>query len=175
MLERKIGNRVIRLVRGDITDMEVEAFVYDLTADCKLGSGYGGAISSRGGKTVQDQLSAVGTLPPGQTIVTTAGSMKAKFIVHVNGPKFLEPGTERKLRKAVQSALARADGKGLSTLAVPPIGTGLYQVPLDLCARVLVDTVVEHLEGPTTLEEVQLVALDLREEKPLSAALQGGK
>ena len=175
MAERKIGDRVVRLVRGDITDMEVEAFVHDLTSDCKLGSGYGGAITSRGGKAVQDQLNEVGTLPVGEAVVTTGGGMKARYIVHVNGPKFHEPDTSGKLARAVKSALRRADEKGLEVLAFPPIGTGLYQVPLDLCARVLLETVTEHLKGPTTLKEVHLVALDQREEKPLAAALDGGK
>lgn len=175
MVEKKVGDRVIRLVRGDITEMDVDAFVYDLTADCKLGSGYGGAIAARGGKVVQDQLKAVGALPTGEATVTTAGNMKAKFIIHVNGPKFQEPDTRGKLARAVTSALRRADEKGLGALAFPPIGTGLYQVPLDLCASVLMDTVADHLRGPTSLKEVLFVAFDSREYKPLAAALEGGK
>jgi O-acetyl-ADP-ribose deacetylase (regulator of RNase III) len=175
MVERKVGERVIRLVGCDITDMEVDAFVYDLTADCKLSSGYGGAIAARGGKAVQDQLNAIGTLPTGEAVVTTGGNMKARFIIHVNGPKFQEPDTRGKLTKAVESALRRADEKGLAKVAFPPIGTGLYQVPLDLCASVLLDTVERHLKGPTSLEEVLFVAVDSREYKPLAAVLEGGK
>lgn len=175
MVERKVGDRVIRVVRGDITDMEVDAFVYDLTADCKLGSGYGGAVAARGGKVVQDQLNAIGSLPTGEAVVTTSGKMKAKFIIHVNGPKFHEPDTRGKLKKAVESALRQADEKGFARVAFPPIGTGLYQVPLDLCASVLVETVTKHLEGPTSLKEVLLDAGDSREYKPLAAALEGGR
>jgi O-acetyl-ADP-ribose deacetylase (regulator of RNase III) len=175
MVEKRVGDRVIKLVRGDITDLEVDAFVYDLTADCKLGSGYGGAIGTRGGKSVQDQLKAVGVLPTGEAAATTAGNMKAKFIIHVNGPKFHEPDARGKLARAVTSALRLADEKGLSALAFPPIGTGLYQVPLDLCASVLRDTVTDHLRGPTSLKEVFFVALDSREYTPLAAALEGGK
>jgi O-acetyl-ADP-ribose deacetylase (regulator of RNase III) len=175
MVEKKVRDRVIRLIRGDITDLEVDAFVYDLTSDCKLGSGYGSAIATRGGKVVQDQLNTIGTLPTGEAVVTTAGNMKAKFIIHVNGPKFHEPDTRGKLTRAVESALKRADEKGLARVAFPPIGTGLYQVPLDLCASVLLDTVKKHLEGPTSLKEVLFDALDSREYKPLAAALEGGK
>ncbi len=175
MVEKRVGDRVIRLVRGDITDLEVDAFVYDLTADCKLGSGYGSAIATRGGKVVQDQLNTIGALPTGEAVVTTAGKMKAKFIIHVNGPKFHESDTGGKLARAVESALKRADEKGLAAVAFPPIGTGLYQVPLDLCARVLLETVQRHLEGPTSLKVVLFDALDSREYKPLAAALEGGK
>ncbi len=175
MLERRIGNKAIRLVRGDITDMEVEAFAFDITSDCQLGSGYGGAIAQRGGKAVQEELNAIGTLPPGEAVVTGAGKMKAGYIIHTNGPKFREPGTAEKLTRATESVLLRADEKGITELALPPIGTGLYQVPLDLCASVMVDAVAKHLQnGQTSLEVVSFVALDSREYKPLQAKIEGG-
>jgi len=113
MVEKRIGNKVIRLVKGDVTDLEVDAFAFDITSDCQLGSGYGGAIAIRGGKVVQEELDAIGNLPTGEAVVTSAGQMKAKFIIHTNGPKFLEPGTEEKLRKATRSVLRRADEKGV--------------------------------------------------------------
>ena len=175
MVEKRIGNKVIRLVRGDITDLEVEAFVLDITSDCQLSAGYGGAVTQRGGKVIQDQLGSIGTLPTGEAVVTTAGELKARYIIHTNGPKFLEPDTEGKLRKATQSVLRRADEKGITELALPPIGTGMYQVPLDVCARVMVDAVAEHLRnGKTSLEVVSFVALDNREYKPLQAEIEGG-
>jgi len=174
VVEKKIGNKTIRLVRGDITDMEIEAFAFDVTADCQLGSGYGAAIAQRGGKAVQQALDAVGTLPPGEAVVTTAGNMKAQQIIHTNGPKFREPAVDEKLKKATQSVLRKADEIGITQLALPPIGTGLYQVPLDLCANVMVDTVAEHLNGKTDLEVVSFVALDSREYKPLQAKIEGG-
>ena len=70
MAEKKIGNKVLRLVRGDITDMEVEAFVFDITDDVKLGSGFGGAIQQRGGIVIQKQLDEIGSCPTGDAVVT---------------------------------------------------------------------------------------------------------
>lgn len=174
MVEKRIGGGVVRLIRGDITDLEVEAFVFDITEDLKLGSGYGGAIAQRGGPAVQKALDAVGHLPVGEALITTAGNMKATYIVHVNGPKFHEPETERKLRRAVRNALAIAKEKGIKEIAFPPIGTGMYQVPLDLCARVLMEEISEHLATDTTLERVLLVALDSREWAPLAAQFEKG-
>jgi len=174
MVENKIGDKVLRLVRGDITDMKVEAFIYDITSDCKLGSGYGGAIAQRAGKAVQKELDEIGNLPTGEAVITGAGKMKATRIIHVNGPKFHEPETEAKLRHAVNAALQRAAENGIKQLAFPPIGTGLYQVPLDLCARVLIEAVTQHLKGETPLEEVLFVALDTREYKPFASALEKG-
>lgn len=173
-MERKIGDKTIRLVRGDITDMEVDAFVFDITADCRLGSGYGGAIAMRGGKVIQEQLDEVGELATGEAVMTTAGDMKAGHIIHTNGPKYHEIDTEEKLRRATHAALKLADDGGLERVALPPLGTGLYQVPLDVCAKVMVDTVSEHLNNGSNLKEVLFVALDSREQGPLEAKI-GGK
>ena len=174
MITKRVGDKAIRLVVGDITDMEVEAFVFDITEDCKLGSGYGGAITVRGGNKVQKALDEIGSLPTGKAVITIAGRLEAEHIIHTNGPKFFEPGTKEKLEQAVRSCLTLAAEKGIEQLAFPPIGTGLYQVPLDLCAEVIVAEATAHLKGESTLKEVRIVALDTREYKPFEAVLQGG-
>ncbi len=173
-IQREVGGKVIRLVVGDITDMEVDAFVYDITEDVQLGAGYGGAITGRAGRVVQDALDEIGGCPTGEAVLTTAGKMKAESIIHTNGPKFHERDTEAKLQRSITSVLQIADDNGIRRLAIPPIGTGLYQVPLDLSARVLVARVTEHLKNETQLEEVLFVALNSREFAPLEAAIQGG-
>ena len=174
MAEKKIGNKVLRLVRGDITDMEIDAFVFDITEDVKLGSGFGGAIQQRGGIVIQKQLDEIGSCPTGEAVVTEAGILKADWIIHANGPKFREEDEEVKLRKTVTSALARAEEKGVKILAFPPIGTGLYQVPMDLCARVMVETISKHLENGASLEDVLIVAPDPREFTPFKAQFEEG-
>lgn len=174
MVERKIGDKVIRLVRDDITAMEVDAFVYDITEDLRLGAGHGSAIQQRGGVKIQEALDAIGRCPVGEAVITTAGLLKAKHIIHANGPKFCEADEEGKLRHAVRAALRVADGNGIQTLAFPPLGTGLYQVPVDLCARVMVDAVAEHLAGNTTLREVLFVIPDSRERGAFEARIQEG-
>ncbi len=175
MVERAVGGKRISLVRGDITEMEVDAFVFDITANLKLGSGFGSAIQQRGGIVIQKELDEVGHLPVGNALMTQAGILKADFIIHANGPKFREEDEEGKLRSAVKSSLALADEKGLKSLAFPPIGTGLYQVPMDLCARVMVDTVAQHLANGSTLEEVLFVVQDTREFGPFEAEIQRGQ
>lgn len=174
MVERKIGDKVVRLVRDDITDMEVDAFVFDITEDVKLGSGHGSAIQQRGGVKIQEALDAIGSCPVGEAVITTGGLLKAKHIIHANGPKFCEPDEEGKLRRATRAVLRLADENGIGTLAFPPLGTGLYQVPVDLCARVLVDTIAEHLAGETGLKEVLLVVPDSRERGAFEARIQEG-
>jgi O-acetyl-ADP-ribose deacetylase (regulator of RNase III) len=88
--------------------------------------------------------------------------------------QFCEPAAAGKLRRATQAALDLADANGLATLAFPPMGTGLYQVPVDLCARVMVDVVVAHLSGETTLREVLFVVPDSRERGAFEARIREG-
>lgn len=174
MVERKIGNTRLRMVRGDITDMDVEAFVFDITEDAKLGSGFGGAIQQRGGIVIQKELDEIGSVPTGEAVVTQAGILKAKHIIHVNGPKFREEDEAGKLERAVTSALQRAEENGIKQVAFPPIGTGLYQVPVDLCADVMVDTISRHLANGAGIDEVLIVVQDPREIGPFTAKLEQG-
>jgi len=122
MVERQVGDKLIRLIRGDLTDLAVEALVHDIDTDMKLGAGFGSAIQRRGGIVIQKELDAIGECPTGEAVVTQAGILKADYIIHVNGPKFREEDEEDKLRKATKSALRRADEKGIKRLAIPPIG-----------------------------------------------------
>ena len=85
MMERRLNGAVVRVVQGDITDLEVEAFVYDARPDLVLGSGYGGAIAQRGGPAIQAELKTKGPLEVGQATVSGAGNLKAKHIVDLKG------------------------------------------------------------------------------------------
>jgi O-acetyl-ADP-ribose deacetylase (regulator of RNase III) len=174
MVERNIGEKVVRLIRGDLTALDVEAIVHDVDSDMKLGAGFGSAIQRRGGIVVQKELDEIGSCPTGEAVVTQAGILKADYVIHVNGPKFREVDEEGKLRSATKNALRRADEKGVKRLAFPPIGTGLYQVPMDLCVRVMVSTVAEHLRGDTSLEEVLFVTTDEREFGPFKQKIEEG-
>ncbi len=173
-VEKKVGSKTIRLMKADITDIEVDAFVYDIMEDVKLGTGYGGAIMARGGKVVQDELDAIGACKKGEAIITSAGRMKSNKIIHVNGPKFHEPDQQGILKSVVISALNLAQENGVTELAFPPIGTGFYQVDINMCAKVMVETVADHLKGNDGAPNVCFVGLDTREYKPLHANIEKG-
>jgi O-acetyl-ADP-ribose deacetylase (regulator of RNase III) len=174
MVEKNIGGKRLRLIRDDITDLDVEAFVFDITGDAKLGSGFGSAIQQRGGIKIQKELDEIGSVPKGEAVVTKAGLLKADHIIHTNGPKFREPEEADKLRRATKSALQRAEEIGVKRVAFPSIGTGLYQVDIGLCADVMVNTITEHLANGSGLDEVLLVIPDSREYGPFAAKLQEG-
>ena len=170
--EKKVRQSVIRLVKDDITAMDVEAFVFYAQSDLKLGSGFGNAIAMRGGPSIQEELTQLGEIGVGQAVVTAAGKLKAKHIVHAVGPKFQEEDTEEKLRQVIINALKQAEGRGIEKLAFPPMGTGFYGVPLNVSADIMLETFEKYLQGETKLKEVIICANDNREYKPFQALLQ---
>jgi len=162
-IERKVGRTFARLQCGDLTALEVDAFVFYARQDLALGSGFGTAIQVRGGDSIKKELEKLGSIQVGRAVVSGAGKLNAKFIVHACGPKFQEPDTEPKLRQTMSAALRAAEEKGIHTLAFPPMGAGFYGVPLELCARVMVDVIRGHLQGQTGLDEIIICAADQRE------------
>ena len=98
--------------------------------------------------------------------------MKAKYIIHAVGPRFQEEDTEGKLRATMLNALKRAEEKQIKHVAFPPMGTGFYGVPLDLCAKVTLGAVKKYLENSTSVEEVIFCLMDAREYKPFQEALK---
>jgi len=157
------GSGLLKLVRDDLTLLDVDAIVFYATHDLKLGSGFGGAIAIRGGPTIQEELDGLGARETGEAVVTAAGELKARHIVHAVGPRFQEPDLEEKLRRTMRNTLAAAVEKGVRTIAFPPMGAGFYGIPIDQCARVMIEEIEEHLDGESPLEEVVVAVQDTRE------------
>jgi O-acetyl-ADP-ribose deacetylase len=172
--ELRVDNRIIRLMTGDIAGQEIEAFVYYARPDLVLGSGFGGAISVRGGPKIQEELKKFGTLRTGEAVVSSAGNMKAKFIIHAVGPRFQEEDTEKKLRQTTLNVLQQAEEKGIKKLAFPAMGVGFYGVSLALSARITLEVVKEHLEGQAGLEEIIFCLRDSWEYKAFQEQLKKG-
>jgi O-acetyl-ADP-ribose deacetylase (regulator of RNase III) len=173
MPEATIQNTQINLVLGDITDLDIEAFVYDIKSNLKLGSGYGGAIAVRGGPSVQEELDKIGELEVGKAVVTTAGNLKTSYIIHAVGPKYHEEDEDAKMKSTVEAALRLADEQKIKRIAFPPLGTGMYFFPLDKCARIMTATVKEYLEkNASGIEEVLFCMLDSREQGPFAKELE---
>jgi len=166
-----VKKSTIRLEKGDITDLQIQSFVYYAQENLQLGSGYGTAISVRGGPSVQDELNKIGKIKTTETVISGAGEMKADFIIHANGPKFQEPDIESKLKQTVINCLKLADEKKLKAVAFPAMGAGFYGIPLDVCARVLISTINEYMSGDTQIDDVVICLLDNREYKPFAEYL----
>ena len=167
----RVNNSTIELVKEDITDIEIDSFVFYARHDLALGSGFGTAIAVRGGPAIQNELNDMKPLETTEAVISGAGNLKAQYIIHSVGPRFQEEDMENKLRATVRNALRQADSKGLSSIAFPPMGTGFYGVPLDLSARVTLGTIAEHLKNNTTLKLVKICLMDNREYLPFQKHL----
>jgi O-acetyl-ADP-ribose deacetylase (regulator of RNase III) len=148
MLENKINDTIIRLQKGDQTAMEIESIVHYASPDLVLGAGFGSAIAARGGMSIQEELKPFGTIATGEV-----------------GPRFQEEDTEQKLETTMQSALAAAKDKGILKVAFPPMGTGFYGISLDVCARVMLQSIKNHVSDGSSLNEIIICVLDDREYK----------
>lgn len=156
----QINQSVVRLSKADITDLEIDAFVFYAQPDLALGSGFGGAIAVRGGPSVQKELEEKGPVATGEAVISGAGKLKADFIIHAVGPRFQENDTEGKLRTTVVNSLKRAEEARVERIAFPAMGAGYYGIPPDLCARVMLEVIKGHLEGETRIKEVVICVLD---------------
>jgi O-acetyl-ADP-ribose deacetylase (regulator of RNase III) len=168
----QIKNSTLSVKKCDITDTEIDAIVFYARDDLKLGSGFGNAISLRGGPSIRKELENIGPLKVTEAVITTAGNMKAKYIIHANGPKFNEPDTDKKLKQTIENALKIAESNGIERIAFPPMGAGFYGVSLDVSARVTTETITEYLKNETEIKDVVICASDTREYKPLHEQLK---
>jgi O-acetyl-ADP-ribose deacetylase (regulator of RNase III) len=156
----QVNKSTVGLSKGIITDLDTDAFVFYAKEDLALGSGFGSIISGQGGPSIEKELKELAPIAVGEAVVSTAGKLKAKHIIHAVGPAFQEEDTESKLRAAVSNSLKRADEKGIERLAFPAMGAGYHGIPLDLCARVMLETIQSHLKGETGIKEVVICVLD---------------
>jgi O-acetyl-ADP-ribose deacetylase len=170
-MEKKVGKAEIHLGKDDITLMDVDAFVFYARPDLKLGSGFGNAITLRGGTIIQEELDKIGSASVGKAEVTSAGKLKARHIIHAVGPAFQEQDSEVKLEKTTRSVLQKAEELAAVSLALPPMGSGFYGIAPDVCARVVLGVLAEHLAGKTSLRNVYLCLPDGRDMNPFQKQL----
>ena len=127
------------MVRGDLLAEPVEAIVNAANGHLAHGGGVAGIIARAAGPELQaesDRLVAVhGPFPAGSAVVTTAGRLPFKGVIHAVGPRFGEGDEELKLLTALTSAWARARAQGWETVSFPAVSSGIFAVPLDICAR----------------------------------------
>ena len=113
----------IKFVKGDITDMEVDAIVNAANNELWMGGGVAGAIKRKGGIEIEEEAVKKGPIPVGEAIVTGAGKLKAKYVIHgaVMG-RDLQTDAE-KIKNATINSLKRAEELGLKSIAFPAFGT----------------------------------------------------
>ncbi len=163
-MEVRINQGLLALVQGDITQEETDAIVNAANSRLRGGAGVDGAIHRAGGPSIMEECRKIGGCPTGQAVITTGGNLKAKYVIHTVGPVY-QGGTGGEadlLRSAYLSSLRLAAAKGLKSVALPAISTGVYSYPLAEAAHIALKTAVDYLRENTDIDLVRFVLYDRR-------------
>jgi O-acetyl-ADP-ribose deacetylase (regulator of RNase III) len=154
----------IELVRGDITEADVDAVVNAANPSLLGGGGVDGAIHRRGGPAILEACRALRAtklpdgLPVGEAVATTAGDLPARWVIHTVGPVYGRTHDDAGLLAAChRSSLRVADELGATTVAFPAISTGAFGYPVQEAASVAIAAV---RDASTAVEEVRFVLFD---------------
>jgi O-acetyl-ADP-ribose deacetylase len=150
---------------GDITKENVDAIVNAANGTLLGGGGVDGAIHRAGGPEILKECKEIRRvqypdgLPTGQAVITTAGKMSARHVIHTVGPVYGRGGKDKAelLAGCYRNSLALAAKNGLKTIAFPAISTGIYGYPLDEAAQVSSQAIQQFLSSNPSLKEVRLV------------------
>jgi O-acetyl-ADP-ribose deacetylase (regulator of RNase III) len=169
-LKKFVKGRVVVKV-GDITKEDVDAIVNAANSTLMGGGGVDGAIHRAGGSEILKECKEIRRtqypqgLPTGEAVITSAGKMAARYVIHTVGPVFGGGGKEKadQLTACYRKSLALAGKKGLKTVAFPAISTGIYGYPLDQAAQVCSKAIQDFLASEATVQEVRLVFFSQRD------------
>lgn len=150
----------MELIQGDITELATDAIVNAANAQLVLGGGVAGAIRSKGGPEIQAHCNKIGPISVGQAAITTGGNLKAKHVIHAVGPRMGEGDEDEKLKNATLGSLRLADENNLASIAFCAISTGIFGYPIDRCAKIMLKTTIDYLNGQTNLEKVVFCLYD---------------
>jgi len=148
---------------GNIVKVEADAIVNAANSSLLGGGGVDGAIHKAGGPEILEDcrriVAQIHHLPPGQAVATTAGKLKARYVIHTVGPVFTGgyEGEPETLASCYRESLSRAEELQLHSIAFPAISTGVYGYPKEEAAKIAIQTVFESLGVATHVRRVDYV------------------
>ena len=154
MTEWKVNNKKIKLVKGNIALLDVEAIVNAANKSLILGGGVAGAIRNFGGPSIQEECNRLGSIEVGEAVITGAGNLKAKYVIHAAGPVYGEGDEDEKLARATLNSLRIAERKKIKNIAFPAISTGIFRFPLQRCSQIMLKVAMEFLEKHDFPQEI---------------------
>ena len=145
---------------GDITELDVDAIVNAANTRLFMGGGVAGAIKRRGGEEIEKEAVSKGPIEIGQAVSTSAGKLKAKWVIHAPTMRTDFRTNEEYIRKATVAALKEADRISATSIAFPALGTGVGGFPRDRSARIMVEEIKKYISGDTGIERVILADIN---------------
>ena len=158
-------NVTIEIVKADITKIKVGVIVNAANTSLLGGGGVDGAIHKMGGPAILEDCRKIiarqGGCKTGQAVITTAGHLPAKFVIHTVGPVWNmgNKKEEELLADCYTNSLKLAEENGCTTIAFPNISTGIYKFPKDKAAKIAINTVQNFLAN-SKIEKVKFACFD---------------
>lgn len=179
-MEISIGKTKLKTITGDITTQSTDAIVNAANSGLMGGGGVDGAIHRAGGTAILEDckkiIAKIGRLPTGEAVITTAGNMPSKHVIHTAGPVWHGGGQneEKKLKNCYAESLKVAMDNGLKTIAFPSVSTGIYGYPVNRASDAAVKAVIDFIKkNPGALfEQVIFCGFDSNTEKEYARALK---
>lgn len=156
----------ISILKGDITQIAVDAIINAANTSLLGGGGVDGAIHRRGGAAILAECQKIrakqGGCAVGEAVITTAGNLPAKYVIHTVGPTWFngEKNEPILLENAYRNSFKLADHLGLKTIAFPNISTGIYRFPKQLAAQIAFTVINDELKQSQSVQEVIFVCFD---------------
>jgi len=150
----------ILFMKGDITDVSVDAIVNPANTELTMEAGVAGAIRRKGGARIQEECERLAPLRLGAAAATTGGNLRALFVIHAASLRPEEHATAESVRLAIRASLLRAEEKALRSIAFPALGTGAGGLALEECASTMLKVLLDHVNVRTSLEKVLFVLFD---------------
>ena len=156
----------IELIQGDITKMEVDAIVNAANSSLLGGGGVDGAIHRAGGAAILEACRKIraeqGGCPTGEAVITTAGELLAKYVIHTVGPVWVDGSKNEEilLANAYRNSLQLAVNNEVKSIAFPNISTGIYHFPKELAANIAIKEVQNFLSTNDSINQVIFVCFD---------------
>jgi len=174
MVKVTINQSTLELVQGDITQQDTDAIGNAANSALRGGGGVDGAIHRAGGPTLMQECRKIGACPTGSAVITGAGNLEAKHVLHAVGPVY-RGGHSREpdlLAGAYAACLELCSEHKIKSVAFPSISTGVYGYPVDDAARVALRTVIDYLNEHDEIELVRFVLFDANTFAAYEAALR---
>jgi O-acetyl-ADP-ribose deacetylase len=144
----------IEVLEGDITQLEVDAIANAANTDLAHGGGVAGAIVRAGGRSIQDESDALAPIELGTAVVTGAGDLPSRWVIHAATMRLGGPTSAEIIRAATAATLAVADQLGCRSLALVAFGTGVGGFPIEKAAAIQVAEAQRHVAGESGLQRV---------------------
>ena len=146
--------------RGDITESQADAIVNAANNHLWMGSGVAGAIRQKGGESIEIEAIAKGPIPIGEAVATTAGKLRARYVIHAAAMGQDLRTDENKIRAATQNALLRAEELKLSSIDFPALGIGVGGFPVTIAAKLMIETAKKFLKISRSINRIGFILFD---------------